>query len=875
MPRRMATLFLWLVSVVAFASPVGAIINGAPEDPSKWGSTFVLKTTAGTCTATLIGRRVIVTAAQCLGTEGNASIEWNNGAYVMTCQAHPKSSADQSLDVALCALDRDIVGTPERININPDLLKPGVKLSLAGYGCRKPGGVDSAVGNFSVGDARLLGFTQPVQEAQSTFAIADGAAICLGDAGAGAYIYRDGSGERILAGVAARGDLARRSFIVPTSSRTFLAWATIWAAENGVSICGVGGECAAAESAISPAVVSVKAEQAKLNEPTTSLILPVPIPSEGARGAPTAAELVVTVKAGEAVNDTITRVCGAAQPDGYFIELEKRSGIGASTTFDFEREISIPVCSASIHPVVQTNPGDVLWKLYWDRSRRSSWKDFERPPNTPDLGDRSEYFLDVFKALNPRVKDVNNLDGATVIVPIAPLSDATVSSTTAINPAFPGPQAIFGLQSANCSSRDAQPFDVNALLDVLRANRKFAQADPKQALVFIADTGLYGVGMPRIFTDKILRAPGGFTDDFLQSIRPPEEIAESAHGTQVASTVLGGPLFARVQAIFGARINIAFLAIYHRQRLPGGIPWIGVKDEAFEKALTKAENAHADIINLSIKTSSKIEAIHNHQPPGLLFVVAAGNNDGNLANRPVYPAKFGGPSNKRLITVAALDGGKVPEWSNYGSEWVEIGAPGCDVPVLTYDKSGRWKQEALSGTSFAAPLVSFTAALIKSEAWGMNAEELKRRLLVSADLDAKWERKIADGRKLNILKALALFQDVVELANRPLLFGTLKGKYKGAPLRSQEFSVECSDKETRSLTLASILKIRPAYRTIDGKAYAKIYYRDTATDDFMSQECILPPTLEFSIVESDLGTETSLQMDQVVDIVRKYVAMDN
>jgi hypothetical protein len=186
----------------------------------------------------------------------------------------------------------------------------------------------------------------------------------------------------------------------------------------------------------------------------TSLIRPASPASGVQNSGALSVSLEITARAKESVYDAVVRVCGASQSNSYFVELEKRSGLGASTTFDFERNISIPVCSAanSRYMIVETKQGDTVWKLYADlKASRSSWswKDFDRPANTSDLGERSEYFLDVFRLINPWVPDINNLNGATVVVPVAPLTDAIASSAPAVDSSDRGPQPIFALQSDN------------------------------------------------------------------------------------------------------------------------------------------------------------------------------------------------------------------------------------------------------------------------------------------------------------------------------------------------------------------------------------------------------------------------------------------
>jgi subtilisin family serine protease len=879
------TALLVAAGPLLFASPSEAIIGGNPEDPAKWGSTFIFKTAVSTCSSTLIGRRVILTASYCLGPEKNPSVQMNDGGYTMTCRPHPDALKNQSADFALCVLDRDLAGTPERVNTDSALLKTDAQIYLAGYGCQRAGGIDFRFGDLLVGEARIL--TLPKKDEQNSHLITNGAALCAGDSGGGAYVYPQGTpASRILVGMNSRSDLSGKSYISTTSSKAFLDWATGWAAENNVSICGIGGNagCRAEQNSVAPESASSDVLKSKITNDKTSLILPVS-PAPGADDSSSSAlALQITAMPKETVYDAVTRACGAPQPENYFLELEQRFGVTATTTFDLQRNISIPVCSAANkrYKIVATKEGDTVWKLFQDlrgASQTSSWKGFTRPTGPVIPGEKSEYFLEVFAAINPSIKDLKKLKGAIVIVPTAPLSDSAGASTAAVGTQTPGPEPIFAFQSDNqtCKSAAGVPFDASAILDVLRANRKFDSQPRPATKVFIADSGLYGAGGPGVFTQEVMA--GTLTAQLAKSITPPLDGPDSGHGTQVASVVLGGPLFARLQAIWGTRIKLTMSPIYQTYS-EAGRTWVGSRDQVFENAMKAAKERTAEIINLSIKTATPILAIENENIPlpNFLFVVAAGNYDGSLDARTIYPARYGGPTSRYVITVAAMDGPAVASWSNFGSDWVDIGAPGCGIPVLSYDPDSlSWKQEVLSGTSLAAPLVTFVAALVKSEKGAdINPVSLKRRLLVSADIEPKLAAKIADGRTLNAAKALALFEDVVELNNsRPLLYGSLTFKYAGSVLddSSNTFAVSCFGEDgTRSLPIGDIFKIHPGYRTVDGKSYAKIYYRNISDKGplFISKECVLPDTLELGIMETGRTQLTPLPIDQIVDVVRKY-----
>jgi hypothetical protein len=89
---------------------------------------------------------------------------------------------------------------------------------------------------------------------------------------------------------------------------------------------------------------------------------------------------------------------------------------------------------------------------------------------------------------------------------------------------------------------------------------------------------------------------------------------------------------------------------------------------------------------------------------------------------------------------------------------VDIAAPGVEIPSL--DEEGR--RVCISGTSAAAPMVTFTAAVL--QAFGLNhPAEIRRRILATAELDSALTKKVTNGRVLDILSALDVFVDLIWL----------------------------------------------------------------------------------------------------------------
>jgi len=115
----------------------------------------------------------------------------------------------------------------------------------------------------------------------------------------------------------------------------------------------------------------------------------------------------------------------------------------------------------------------------------------------------------------------------------------------------------------------------------------------------------------------------------------------------------------------------------------------------------------ARVINLSLGGPGESpvlhEAVRYAVGRGAVVVAAAGNTGDHT---PQYPAAY-----PEVVTVGATDpAGAVSDFSSWGS-WVDVAAPGVRI-TSTYlgNAYAVW-----SGTSFAAPIVSGIAALIRAK----------------------------------------------------------------------------------------------------------------------------------------------------------------
>jgi len=327
--------------------------------------------------------------------------------------------------------------------------------------------------------------------------------------------------------------------------------------------------------------------------------------------------------------------------------------------------------------------------------------------------------------------------------------------------------------------KDAEwPFSTTKLRKVLEFNNTKRRKSPRRAVIAVADTGL-AENEQRVFLDV---TPGENMDSDKPSFPALDEgYNDGQHGTHVAGIALGGLNDAALNELVKERVAIRVINMVNKEVIAtttGPLTRFSIPNQYLLKAIQHAaQDPPVQVINLSVETNeiSGLEGqLHGHPS---IVVAAAGNDDLNIDEEERYPAALS--VRDRLISVAALDGsGTLTGFSNWGTHNVDLAAPGCLIDsILPEGKRG-----ALSGTSQAAPLVSFTAALLYSE--GLTADQIKDRILLTTKLDhlklgvcsGDAGRCVSSEGSLDIIKALQIYQDVLVRRNPDGSIVTMSGR---------------------------------------------------------------------------------------------------
>lgn len=147
----------------------------------------------------------------------------------------------------------------------------------------------------------------------------------------------------------------------------------------------------------------------------------------------------------------------------------------------------------------------------------------------------------------------------------------------------------------------------------------------------------------------------------------------------------------------------------------------------------------AKVLNISLGSTTGSPALASAvayaQAQGAVVVASAGNaaQEGNPV---IYPAAYPG-----VIAVGATDGGRFRAWFSEHGPWVTMAAPGVRI-VSTTVRAGStfWPAGSYNignGTSFAAPIVAGTAALVWSRSADATGAQVRAAVVKSGGASFK------------------------------------------------------------------------------------------------------------------------------------------
>lgn len=323
----------------------------------------------------------------------------------------------------------------------------------------------------------------------------------------------------------------------------------------------------------------------------------------------------------------------------------------------------------------------------------------------------------------------------------------------------------------------AWPFDAEALktaLEISRAEAVRRGLEIRPRVVRVVDTGAVGLGSyfpERSLSVNIRVSPdvrrddgfGHFGVDASSSgdVTAFPDDPNRLHGTQVADYALGGHRFRSEYEKIYDMVRVTFFKVFAQDR--GAFV---VNDNVLVQSMARLKNYdNPAVVNFSVGAPDEVHTaafekeVLNARIANFLAVVAAGNSGDDLTTIPTYPAAYGGlgdGANHMIVVGASAPGPADAPYSNFSQDVVDLLAPGCRIPF----KGPGGESAMLTGTSIAAPQVSFAAALV--HALGVDdMSEVKIRLLASADFRPELRNRSRFGTVLNLPRSVMIFHDVV------------------------------------------------------------------------------------------------------------------
>lgn len=196
------------------------------------------------------------------------------------------------------------------------------------------------------------------------------------------------------------------------------------------------------------------------------------------------------------------------------------------------------------------------------------------------------------------------------------------------------------------------------------------------------------------------------------------------HGSEVAAIIAGQQMAG--SAFLGVAPQATLLPIKQSREAqdPHGAVFLA-------RALRAAADAGAQVANVSVtaptRTAGLVAAVRYARRKGMVIVASVGNAQGS-GNQPLYPAALS-TRFENVIAVSASDvHDAVPAFPESGP-YVDIAAPGIGFQVPA-PGSGF---DDVTGTSFAAPYVTGTVALMLSAHPQLTPRQVRDRLEATAD----------------------------------------------------------------------------------------------------------------------------------------------
>ncbi len=294
------------------------------------------------------------------------------------------------------------------------------------------------------------------------------------------------------------------------------------------------------------------------------------------------------------------------------------------------------------------------------------------------------------------------------------------------------------------------------------------QSNASAVVVAVIDDGVYSkssdigaqiwTNQKEIFGNNIDDDKNGFVDDtqgwdFISN-DPFTSQVRGSHGTRVAGILSAMPNNGMGIAGVARNLQIMPLIVCDSRS--------GCDIELIPKAIKYAVDNGANVINMSIGgtySDTYNDLVKYAYDKGVVLVVAAGNQDNdtgvgqNLSTHPLSPVCNDNGKDMVLGVSAVGKDHNMIDWAATGF-CVDVVAPGEDIMSSVVAPLNGVEYAKESGTSFATPMVSAAAALLKAKYPAMTNRQIIDTLKQTADHNPLYKDLLGNGL-IDIYKALS------------------------------------------------------------------------------------------------------------------------
>lgn len=235
MSSQLAVAVTLFCSVGVFAKP--RIINGVPVPPGYFNEVVQFKANGGgggTCTATLVGPEMVITAGHCAPDKSSVKVKVGAKEIEGTFYRHPDYQ-QFDYDVALVHL-KTALPDIEPASIQHEV-EIGTAVTLLGFGCTASGGGGGNDGILRMGESVVTGFARNDFVSKK----AGGGALCFGDSGG--PTFRRVDGQYYLVGISSKGNITDTNYSTYLSKAEVYNFLKTTADTLHTAICGITVNC--------------------------------------------------------------------------------------------------------------------------------------------------------------------------------------------------------------------------------------------------------------------------------------------------------------------------------------------------------------------------------------------------------------------------------------------------------------------------------------------------------------------------------------------------------------------------------------------------------------------------------------------------------